>query len=291
MDWSIATFPDGYAAEVRAGLTRDEAYAMVLERGSGWYAVEGTQMWNEPQGQVEEHNRDAKVVGYDFIRRSWKPEEPTPAGSAWARRHLAGILTEICSIASAWVDDLKAKGDTRGQSWDAAVRIEALYSAAHKTFGKDVVPYQVIRSSKVNLPKMQKLLLGLQKQLQGDNAFTDAVNDAVRRLGTTRMSYTYNRSKVAGLFHNGSIKVDGELISAMDEVRQLEAFLDYRLTGEGRRSDIDGVLVLSPDQVREAEKAKKALQDVQKAVMVARNAVKDYDKLARRLDEYMRYTP
>jgi len=64
--WSVAVTGrgHGYVTEVEANLTRSEAEEKARNWG-GAYVVKGTQMWNEPIGQVEEHNRDAP---YKFIQ-------------------------------------------------------------------------------------------------------------------------------------------------------------------------------------------------------------------------------
>lgn len=60
--WSVVALDkDGYAAEVETFNSRAEAMSEARGRG-GVYVVRGTQMWNEPLGQVEEHSRTAKYV-------------------------------------------------------------------------------------------------------------------------------------------------------------------------------------------------------------------------------------
>lgn len=58
--WSVVTTGkrDGYAAEVDTFSSKENAEREARSRG-GCYVVKGTQMWNEPLGQVEEHDRPA----------------------------------------------------------------------------------------------------------------------------------------------------------------------------------------------------------------------------------------
>ena len=52
---------DGYADEVIDGLSKAEAVEMAQDMG--WeYIVKGTQMWNEPLGQIEESSRIADYI-------------------------------------------------------------------------------------------------------------------------------------------------------------------------------------------------------------------------------------
>lgn len=64
--WSVVTLgkDHGYATEVE--VFDNKAKAEAKARGLGnCYVVKGTQMWNEPLGQVEEHSREAP---YKFFR-------------------------------------------------------------------------------------------------------------------------------------------------------------------------------------------------------------------------------
>ncbi len=58
--WSVVTLgkDHGYATEVDTFASKDAAVQAAKERG-GVYVVKGTQMWNEPLGQVEEHDKPA----------------------------------------------------------------------------------------------------------------------------------------------------------------------------------------------------------------------------------------
>lgn len=58
--WSVVTLgkDHGYAAEVDTYGSKEKAESEARRRGN-CYVVKGTQMWNEPLGQVEEHNRTA----------------------------------------------------------------------------------------------------------------------------------------------------------------------------------------------------------------------------------------
>lgn len=58
--WSVVTLgkDHGYATEVEVFSNKARAEAKARELGN-CYVVKGTQMWNEPLGQVEEHNRTA----------------------------------------------------------------------------------------------------------------------------------------------------------------------------------------------------------------------------------------
>jgi hypothetical protein len=54
--WSAVKMKDGYAADVKVfegndALAKCNAF---LAKKSGWRRVNGTQMWNEPFGQIEE---------------------------------------------------------------------------------------------------------------------------------------------------------------------------------------------------------------------------------------------
>lgn len=58
--WSVVTLgkDHGYATEVDTFPSKAKAEAEARHRGN-CYVVKGTQMWNEPLGQVEEHDRPA----------------------------------------------------------------------------------------------------------------------------------------------------------------------------------------------------------------------------------------
>jgi hypothetical protein len=58
--WSVVTLGKGhsYATEVDTFGSKAKAEAEARDRGD-CYVVKGTQMWNEPLGQVEEHDRTA----------------------------------------------------------------------------------------------------------------------------------------------------------------------------------------------------------------------------------------
>lgn len=58
--WSVVTLgkDHGYAAEVEVFSSKAKAEAKARDLGN-CYVVKGTQMWNEPLGQVEEHDRTA----------------------------------------------------------------------------------------------------------------------------------------------------------------------------------------------------------------------------------------
>lgn len=56
--WSVVSMHDGYAAHVLVFANKKDAMKEAQDRGRV-YLVKGTQMWNEPLGQVEEHNRVA----------------------------------------------------------------------------------------------------------------------------------------------------------------------------------------------------------------------------------------
>lgn len=62
--WSVVTMEDGYASNVQAFNSKSKAEAEARDHGN-CYVVKGTQMWNEPLGQVEEHDRPAP---YRFFR-------------------------------------------------------------------------------------------------------------------------------------------------------------------------------------------------------------------------------
>jgi hypothetical protein len=56
--WSVVRLDDGYASEVQVYRSKPKAEREANDQGDS-YVVKGTQMWNEPLGQVEEHDRDA----------------------------------------------------------------------------------------------------------------------------------------------------------------------------------------------------------------------------------------
>ena len=56
--WSVVEMHDGYASAVDTYDSKEKAEREARDRGR-CYVVKGTQMWNEPLGQVEEHDRDA----------------------------------------------------------------------------------------------------------------------------------------------------------------------------------------------------------------------------------------
>lgn len=59
MRYSIVLESDGYAKEVYEGFrSKQEAMKAAEEEGFD-YVVKGTQMWNEPIGQIEESNKYA----------------------------------------------------------------------------------------------------------------------------------------------------------------------------------------------------------------------------------------
>ncbi len=161
MRWSVAVFRDGYATDVQVDFTKREAFAFVLDEGSRWYAIQGTQMWNEPLGQVEEHDRVARVYTYDEIKRvsqrpsnQEQPEQPD----------IQKELDEVVSIALAWVDDLKLKGHSFGKPWETAINLWGLHSLAQKS---KLVRWKNLKPArKVNLVRMQKLLRGIVIQLK-----------------------------------------------------------------------------------------------------------------------------
>jgi len=64
--WSVVTLGKGhsYATEVDTFSSKSKAEQEARDRGD-CYVVKGTQMWNEPLGQVEEHDRPAQ---YRFFR-------------------------------------------------------------------------------------------------------------------------------------------------------------------------------------------------------------------------------
>jgi hypothetical protein len=58
--WSVVTLgvDHGYAADVEVFSSKSKAEQVARDHGN-CYLVKGTQMWNEPLGQVEEHDRPA----------------------------------------------------------------------------------------------------------------------------------------------------------------------------------------------------------------------------------------
>lgn len=56
--WSVVVLgrDHGYATEVNLFFSKEEAERGARDLGD-CYVVKGTQMWNEPLGQVEEHGR------------------------------------------------------------------------------------------------------------------------------------------------------------------------------------------------------------------------------------------
>lgn len=63
--WSVVQLgtDHGYATDVQTFSSQSEAERHAKDVGNV-YVVEGTQMWNEPLGQVEEHDRRAKTRFY-----------------------------------------------------------------------------------------------------------------------------------------------------------------------------------------------------------------------------------
>ena len=62
--WSVVTLDrDGYATEVEVFGAKAKAESEARDRGN-CYVVKGTQMWNEPLGQVEEHDRTAPFKSF-----------------------------------------------------------------------------------------------------------------------------------------------------------------------------------------------------------------------------------
>ena len=74
--WSVAAYEDGYASEVPvSGATLLEAVKYLVDEGNdGLNLVKGTQMWNEPEGQVEESDRHAPVYDYQVVLRRYTRE-------------------------------------------------------------------------------------------------------------------------------------------------------------------------------------------------------------------------
>ena len=64
--WSVVTTGEnhGYATDVEVYPSKAKAEAAARNQGN-CYVVKGTQMWNEPLGQVEEHDRPAS---YKFFK-------------------------------------------------------------------------------------------------------------------------------------------------------------------------------------------------------------------------------
>jgi hypothetical protein len=58
--WSVVSLgkSHGYATEVQVFSSKEKAEQEAMDQGN-CYVVKGTQMWNEPLGQVEEHDRPA----------------------------------------------------------------------------------------------------------------------------------------------------------------------------------------------------------------------------------------
>lgn len=62
--YSVAqTGPDGYVDYVEVFTSKDAAVEHAEDIGSA-YVVRGTQMWNEPLGQIEESTRESKYWYY-----------------------------------------------------------------------------------------------------------------------------------------------------------------------------------------------------------------------------------
>ena len=56
--WSVVKLDDGYAFDVEVFDSKSKAEAEARNTGN-CYVVKGTQMWNEPLGQVEESDKNA----------------------------------------------------------------------------------------------------------------------------------------------------------------------------------------------------------------------------------------
>lgn len=186
MNWSAASFRDGYATDVESFSSKEEAFEHVLDYGPAWYAIQGTQMWNEPMGQVEEHDRPAKVIGYDSIKRAApKPQE------AQAPADIEDDLYEVSSIGEALIKQLVAEGDTEGDAWSTATRMSGLYNTANRA---KLVPYASVRPARrVDLAKARLLLQGVV-QVVGEGRdtyegkFADEADDVLRRLKRFKMA-------------------------------------------------------------------------------------------------------
>jgi len=121
--WSVVTLgrDHGYATEVQVFDSKSKAEAKARDLGN-CYVVKGTQMWNEPLGQVEEHNREAP---YKFFREAGTTRLPKSLGvrSGWELRiigylsdhwpfHYYGMKEEdldLLELAAAAVDKMKKK--------------------------------------------------------------------------------------------------------------------------------------------------------------------------------------
>ena len=186
MNWSAATFRDGYATDVESFSSKEEAFEHVLDYGPTWYAIQGIQMWNEPMGQVEEHDRPAKVIGYDSIKRAApKPQE------AQAPADIKDDLYEVASMGEALMKQLVAEGDTEGDAWSTATRMSGLYNTANRA---KLVPYASVRPARrVDLLKARKLLQGVVKVVGSgrdtyEGKFVDEADDVLRRLKGLKMA-------------------------------------------------------------------------------------------------------
>jgi hypothetical protein len=81
--WSVVTLgtDHAYATEVETFPSKAKATAAAKDRGN-CYVVKGTQMWNEPLGQVEEHDRIAPSTFFPSVARL--EGGPAPGDEPWA---------------------------------------------------------------------------------------------------------------------------------------------------------------------------------------------------------------
>ncbi len=54
MTWSAVRGNDGYASDIEEFDTKDEAIEYINNQDDDWKLVQGTQLWNEPIGQIKE---------------------------------------------------------------------------------------------------------------------------------------------------------------------------------------------------------------------------------------------
>jgi hypothetical protein len=67
MTWSAVRSHDGYASDIEQFDTKDDAIAYINEQcdDQSWDLVHGTQMWNEPVGQIEEDDDSDHTVWFE----------------------------------------------------------------------------------------------------------------------------------------------------------------------------------------------------------------------------------
>ena len=104
------------------------------------------------------------------------------------------------------------------------------------------------------------------------------------------MSTYDRRDKTAGSFAHAGSGILSTLSRTYEYIRTLDGLFYYRLHGEGSVDDFTGEPVLSPEERKEAQAGYEALKRIRKALDAISDDAKDFDKIGRELDKFMRYT-